>query len=84
MPSNVLKQLGITSAPFALATGARHLTAKKNVEKVPDLSEDDEVDDFTDDEFDWLNELFDEGFGDSIEFLPESEKKFLADEKKKK
>lgn len=62
----------------AVSCAARAAASKKPT--VPETEM--ESDDFTDDDFAWLDEFFDEGFGDSIDFIPEDEAKFLAAETK--
>ncbi|CUE73082.1 Hypothetical protein, putative [Bodo saltans] len=77
LPAALSARVSSMMAPAAISSSAmRALSSKKSA----DL--DVESDDFTDDDFAWLDEFFDEGLGDAIDFIPEDEARFLAAETK--
>jgi hypothetical protein len=78
LPAALSARLSSMVAPATISSSAkRALSSKKSA-----VDLDTESDDFTDDDFAWLDEFFDEGFGDAIDFIPEDEARFLAAETK--
>lgn len=79
VPAVLSARLAAMVAPAAISsTAMRSLSSKKPIAAEFDA----ESDDFSDEDFAWLDEFMDEGFGDSIDFIPEDEARFLAAETK--